>query len=205
MLNIRLSITLLNKWLILLVWLAVQVIHFFWIPAKLDWSVGGDDSSLDEVEKAVETKKLVLFPQSRFDDSMLILELMFPENFKDCSYSQKVNTSALQSNHSTQHSKCEDSECPSLYGYAGHLPWIKKDEQLYKLACHQLPAYIEECTDLSSDFIDQKILFDDRCKKRRTQNSKLVSHGIKDSSVRSNLLFFIKSKIKDTVYRSMSH
>jgi hypothetical protein len=50
--------------------------------------LGGErtEFGIDRISKRLANDQLVLLPTERFDESCMVLEKLFPENFKDCSY-----------------------------------------------------------------------------------------------------------------------
>jgi hypothetical protein len=50
-------------------------------------------AAIQRIESLIEAKRLILIPTSRFDDGCLLLERMFPHEFKDCSLAAKYNVS----------------------------------------------------------------------------------------------------------------
>ncbi|MFC1681710.1 hypothetical protein ACFL1S_08030 [Pseudomonadota bacterium] len=92
--------------------------------SQLDWLVGKQDASLGDVEPSVRDGRLVLLPTEQFDLACVILERLFPADFRDCSYGQKHNVSHRGS------ANTEDVEREA----AQRLPWIEKDRLLYQYA-----------------------------------------------------------------------
>ena len=64
-------------------------------PSQLDWLVsnGTPDEKLEKVKRRLESGRLLLFAQEDFDLSCAILENLFPNEFRDCSY-RHLNRSA---------------------------------------------------------------------------------------------------------------
>lgn len=57
-------------------------------PSQLDWLVsnGTPDEKLEKVRRLLESGRLLLFSQEDFDLSCVILESLFPNELRDCSY-----------------------------------------------------------------------------------------------------------------------
>jgi hypothetical protein len=100
--------------------------------SQTDWLVGEKDASVATVEDAVAAGRLIFFPTEEFDLSCVILERMFPEDFRDCSYAEKINVSEKPREISSEDRKA--AEC---------LPWIEKDRQLHELANTNLMQLVE--------------------------------------------------------------
>jgi len=49
--------------------------------------------AMQQIESLLEAKRLILIPTDRFDDGCLLLERLFPNDFKDCSLATKYNVS----------------------------------------------------------------------------------------------------------------
>ncbi len=63
--------------------------------SQLDWLVshGTPEEKLDEVKRRLDSGRLLLFSQEDFDLSCIILETLFPDELRDCSY-RHLNRSA---------------------------------------------------------------------------------------------------------------
>jgi hypothetical protein len=53
--------------------------------------VGGSDG-LQEVERLLSTRRLLLYPLDRFDEFLCVLERMWPDDCRDCSYPGPSNS-----------------------------------------------------------------------------------------------------------------
>jgi Sulfotransferase family len=52
-----------------------------------------DQPAMQRIESLLEAKRLILIPTDRFDDGCLLLERLFPNDFKDCSLATRYNVS----------------------------------------------------------------------------------------------------------------
>lgn len=137
--------------------------------SQLDWLVGERDAKLDVVEDAVASGQLLLFPTEGFDLAMVLLERLFPDDFRDCSYARLVNASSYD--------KGRDVE--SERAAAASLPWITSDRLLHRLAAAQLD--VKTATFFRNDAEKSCALaeFRERCKSRsQCLRQRSVSHSL---------------------------
>jgi hypothetical protein len=124
--------------------------------SQLEWLVGSEDASTEEVREAVRLKRLLLFPTEEFDLACVILERMFPDDFKDCSYSDRANVSSRPKLINTNERAA-----------AERLPWIGKDRRLHEFSKQNIKEL--SISIFKSELEIQKALQDFRlrCKKRK--------------------------------------
>jgi hypothetical protein len=145
--------------------------------SQLEWLVGSPDATLEEVKEAVRSGRLLLFPMESFDLACVILEKLFPDDFKDCSYSQKINPSGRP--------KMADKE--ELIA-AGRLPWIEKDRSLHEFAKQNIKEL--SISIFKSEANIQKSLSDfrSRCKKRKNGTNTYLSKYKKLKTLIKNVI-----------------
>jgi len=136
--------------------LGASVNRFDIFSSQLEWLVGARDASLEEVESAVRSKRLLLFPTEEFDLACVILERMFPDDFKDCSYPDRANVSSRPKLINTNERAA-----------AERLPWIGKDRRLHEFSKQNIKEL--SISIFKSELEIQKALQDFRlrCKKRK--------------------------------------
>ncbi len=71
------------------------VTHDLWANGQA-WIIGGsrDQSALDKIQKRIINGELIILPTERFKDACIALETLYPEDFKDCTF-----TSSNKSRH----------------------------------------------------------------------------------------------------------
>ena len=128
--------------------------------SQLDWLVGRSGARLDDVVSSVQSRQLLLFPTEEFDLACLLLERLFNNDFKDCSYGVRVNVS--QSINRLSHEKDRAA--------AEALPWIAADRELHQLAKSNINALAEQTL---GGLSDRSLALDDflkRCSAKTTPN-----------------------------------
>jgi hypothetical protein len=120
--------------------------------SQLDWLVGADNAKLDIVKEAVTNGKLLLFPTEKFDSACVILEAIFPNDFRDCSYHTKVNVSERPAE-----PQREDVMA------ANKLPWIEGDQKLHDYAHDSLDELIATSFKSPRDYEQALMNFHKRC------------------------------------------
>ena len=124
--------------------------------SQLDWLVGERDAPLDLVEAAVDSGRLWLFPVEAFDLALVLMERLWPEDFRDCAYAHRVNASNYP----------EDRDVDAERAAAATLPWVTTDRRLHQLAQAHLDALTAQVFKSHSD---QELALRDfhaRCRRR---------------------------------------
>lgn len=128
--------------------------------SQMDWLVGSKNADILEVEEAVSNGRLLLFPTEKFDVACLLLESLFPNDFKDCSYHSRINSSSKDLEINEKDLKAAKS-----------LPWIERDLKLHALAQKNIDALCSEYF-LSSDQLNVEIKkFHERCENKKVRKS----------------------------------
>jgi len=141
--------------------------------SQLDWLVGAKNAKLDMVEEAVTNGKLLLFPTEKFDSACVILEALFQDDFRDCSYHTKINAS-------NRPSEPPDEDVIA----AKRLPWIEGDKKLHDYAHATLDKLIATAFKSREDYEHALMDFQKRCVPPKSsdeaigeiQNKKLSLH-----------------------------
>ena len=141
--------------------------------SQLDWLVGAKNAKLDMVEEAVTNGKLLLFPTEKFDSACVILEALFQDDFRDCSYHTKINAS-------NRPSEPPDEDVIA----AKRLPWIEGDKKLHDYAHATLDKLIATAFKSREDYEHALMNFQKRCVPPKSsdeaigeiQNKKLSLH-----------------------------
>ena len=124
--------------------------------SQLDWLVGQKDAEISQVEAAISSKRLFLFPTDKFDLACVMLERLFPEDFKDCSYQTRINVSSKDK-------EIKEAELRA----AETLPWIEKDKRLHNLALGNLDTLSAESF-LSENQLNKELEgFRERCNQKK--------------------------------------
>jgi hypothetical protein len=155
-----------------------KIIWFFYFDSsQLEWLVGSEDANIIEVREAVSSKRLLLFPTEEFDLACVILERMFPDEFKDCSYPNRINVS--------NRPKLINSNERAA---AERLPWIQKDRRLHEFAKHNIKEL--SVSIFKSEVEIQKALQDFRlrCKKRKNGTNTYLSKYKKLKTLIKNVI-----------------
>jgi len=157
--------------------LAENPLHFGFQTdiSQQDMLSGITGSSIEIVEESVDAGLLNLFPTEKFDEAMVVLEKKFPTDFKDCSYSKKINTSGRD-----QKISKEDLDLIE------QVSWIEKDRALWNYSQNCLNRAIEENFSSKMEFDALLQQFRDRCLK-------------KSASCQRNFKTKVKSKIKSII------
>lgn len=139
--------------------------------SQVKWISGYSKTGLEKIKKALKDNELLLFPTDRFDESCVILEQMFPDSFKDCSYDIKINTSQ------------KEYDIPDhLIERISRLEWFAEDIELYSLANENINALIE--TRFGKTQFEQKLGgFIERCDKKRTEQEIINTPPSSDNSL----------------------
>jgi len=119
---------------------------------QLKWLYPNVDSAIERVHCDIEAGRLLLFPQDRFDESMVCLERLFSQSFCDCSYGAKSNVSLKDHTLSAQDIASIES-----------LPWISEDEKLLSIAHDFLDDLIKAVFAVENEFETSKKQFLLRC------------------------------------------
>ena len=133
----------------------------------------GTEDGLSIISERIKNRQLLLLPTERFDESCIILERLFPEDFKDCSYTKH--------NVSRQRKTATEAQRTTIAKY------MDIDFKLHKLANEHLDSTLDR---LFPDLNERKQYMDDfgnRCKlkKRRQRTANII--GNIDRSVRTTL------------------
>ncbi|MGB0743271.1 MAG: hypothetical protein ACPGSB_01990 [Opitutales bacterium] len=120
---------------------------------QLKWLLGARNCDLSLVKESVESGRLHLFPTAAFDDACIVLEKLFPQDFKDCSYESRVNVSSKENNDSLK----------EAYAAAERLPWIEEDRKLLKLAEESFESKLVELGLTGPALEDSRADFKERC------------------------------------------
>ncbi len=131
--------------------------------SQTDWLVGEKEASVSEVEQAITSGRLDLFPTEEFDLACMILERLFPNDFRDCSYPAKVNTSMRPKEISADERKA-----------AERLPWIKKDRELHELARMNIRRLTENLFPTKEKLQRAMSDFEGRCRQKAQLNLRHV-------------------------------
>lgn len=97
-----------------------------------------------------------LFPTERFDDAMLCLEALYPNDFKDCSYGSRSNVSKRDQ-------KVTDKDLELIE----QLPGIKKDRELCTFATEYLDNLLTEIFGSGDRLEIARANFKYRCEQKR--------------------------------------
>lgn len=130
--------------------------------------------SLESIVKQ-DFGKYHLFPTERFDDALICLEKLYPDEFRDCSYGERSNTSKKDQEVTTEDlDKIEQ------------LPWIAKDRALHAFAHEQINSLMEELFPDEVSVAAAREDFAERCKSKREakpdfQNKAPISRRIRSA------------------------
>ena len=144
--------------------------------SQLDWLVGKKNAKLDIVEEAVTNGKLLLFPTEKFDSACVILEALFPNDFRDCSYHTKINTSKRPAEPPEEETTA-----------AGRLPWIERDQKLHNYAQASLDELIAVAFKSPQDYEQALANFQKRCIAPPPNDNAINSKGGGDLSLLKRL------------------
>ena len=144
--------------------------------SQLDWLVGKKNAKLDIVEEAVTNGKLLLFPTEKFDSACVVLEALFPNDFRDCSYHTKINTSKRPAEPPEEETTA-----------AGRLPWIERDQKLHNYAQASLDELIAVAFKSPQDYEQALANFQKRCIAPPPNDNAINSKGGGDLSLLKRL------------------
>ncbi len=123
-----------------------------------------------------------LFPTERFDDAMICLEKLYPEDFKDCSYGKRSNES-----------KKDQEVTEEDYKLIEQLPWIEKDRELHAFSFQYIDKLLETLFPSSIDLEEARKEFKLRCDRKRENVSKARK---KHTSKKITFIQRIKAAVK---------
>ncbi|XOV91169.1 MAG: hypothetical protein ACFHWX_13260 [Bacteroidota bacterium] len=138
---------------------------------QTDFIIGDSKSTLELVEKYIEAKQFHLFPMERFDDAMICLEKLYPQDFKDCSYGNRSNVS-----------KRDQEVTDEIISRIEQLPWIEKDRNLHELSIQYLDSLIVELFPDKQDLEKARSDFQLRCEAKKASLENKKSATIKKLS-----------------------
>jgi hypothetical protein len=144
--------------------------------SQLDILTGYKESSLDIVKDSVSNGVLKLFPTERFDEAMVVLEDLYPDDFKDCSYAKKLNTSKRDQ-------EVSDADIEKIASF----PWIPRDRDLWHYSHQCLDAVISQNYSSKEDFENRLSNFRNRCEMKRKAEA--------STKVMPSLLTRLKNKL----------
>ncbi len=104
-----------------------------------------------------------VFPTERFDDALICLERLYPEQFRDCSYAARANQSVR-----------DQSVTAADYQKIESLPWIGDDRELHRFSFKYLDALLAEVFPDSGCLQSARDDFNYRCAKRKAADA---GHG----------------------------
>ena len=116
----------------------------------------GDDT-LDRVEVMVHTGHFCLFQTERFNEACVLLEKLYPNDFRDCSFPKSANR--------TPSYRKDD---PDLAKALEQLPYIEADRDLHIFAGKSMDAMIGRLFESRAAFEAAQDDFADRCRKKAT-------------------------------------
>jgi len=96
------------------------------------------------------------FPSERFNDAMIVLERLYEDEFRDCSYAVRVNESIKDQSIST-----EDRELVT------QLPWIESDRALHSASGVYLDRLLGKLFGDAKELSEARQNFERRCEDRR--------------------------------------
>ncbi|NIA30111.1 MAG: sulfotransferase family 2 domain-containing protein [Actinobacteria bacterium] len=140
--------------------------------------IGGntaEEEALGKIRKNLENDRLILLVTERFDESCIVLERLFPDDFKDCSYI-RYNVSAKKKNIAESQRKVVSK-------------YMDLDTELLKLANNYLDAKLDR---LYPDLDERQRYLKDfkkRCQTKRRRQSyidtaKSFEHSIKKAALK---------------------
>jgi hypothetical protein len=118
---------------------------------------------LQEIESHLSSGKLLLFPLEKFDESCVILERIFPDDFRNCAYAMR------------NASEKDQEITEQTVGKIEKLHFTQVDLRLLALAENHLDNLIEINFDNLEDFGEYLAGFRSRCKWRRSWPYSLFS------------------------------
>ena len=122
-----------------------------------------------------------LFPTERFDDALICLEKLYPEDFRDCSYGARSNKS-----------KKDQEVTPVDIGKIEQLPWIAKDRALHAFAHSQIDVLISKIFPDEVNLSDAREDFAERCHRRQEVKAQQHSKQSLSQRLRSAARIIIK-------------
>ncbi len=129
-------------------------------------SGSADQRGIDLIRERVQSKQVLCFPLSRFDEACVTLERMFPGDFFNCAYAHRENVS-------TKDQEVTDGTLTRIL----KLDFVEVDLQLVDLATVQLDRLIDEYFEDDQTFAADSRSFRKRCSSPTT----LVSARARDS------------------------
>ncbi|NQT93887.1 MAG: sulfotransferase family 2 domain-containing protein [Lentisphaerae bacterium] len=115
------------------------------------WITGQGMGTLDTVDRFLENGTYHCFPTARFDEACVVLELLFPDAFRNCAYAQRVNVSQKEPVDETTLSLIRS------------LRWMEEDTELVRLADKHLTRQIERLFPVPGAFQSALDAFRERC------------------------------------------
>ena len=137
--------------------------------SQIDFIVGNQKSNIDTVVSFTDSGVFHLFPLERFDDAMICLEKLYPEDFLDCSFGTKSNIS-------TKDQEVTEKDIELI----GQLPWIEQDRKLHEFSFQYVDGLLAKLFPSKADLELARSDFKDRCAvKLKMTESQRKAHKVK--------------------------
>ncbi len=104
-----------------------------------------------------------LFATEYFDEAMILLENMYPDSFKDCSYGAKVNQS-----------KRDQEVTPEILRKIARLPWIERDSRLHDFSMQYSEDLVKKVFNTPEEFKSARDNWLRRCRQKEKSSSKKI-------------------------------
>lgn len=129
----------------------------FWMDSgQVDWLMGVDQSRADDVQPWMSGGQFHLFPTERFNEACVLMESLWPDDFRDCSYESAVNVSVRDRS-------LTENDQEAL----NRLPWLEQDSRLHQMAHQHLDGLIKQQFDSRQQFDQALQRFEERCRRRK--------------------------------------
>lgn len=124
----------------------------------------GTEDGLGKISERIERGQLIVLPTERFNESCILLERIFPDDFEDCSY-VRLNTSK-------QHALVSEQQKNAIEAF------MDVDNQLIELANQYLDSTLDSLFENMAMRKQYNKDFDSRCKrkKRKSRLNYIATH-----------------------------
>lgn len=149
--------------------------------SQVDFISGKQAAELEPIITLTESGRYHLFPSERFDDAMICLEALYPDDFGDCSYGARSNES-----------KKDQDVTPETMERVEQLPWIQKDRELNAYSHRYLDKLVSQLFPEEGQIEEARRDFRRRCDDRKPMEEVIPKVLTLKSRLRRAAKFIVK-------------
>ena len=158
----------------------VDVDNPWWINGQTNILGGGfkGEAAIAKIRENLKNGQLILLVTERFDESCIVLERLFPNDFKDCSY--------IRYNESRKKKQITESQRQAV------LQYMTYDMELHRIANNFLDSELKQ---LYPDLNERRIYLENfrkRCKSKERRHNAIQKSRLLENKVKKAVLKIIK-------------